>query len=387
MIINNDSTISQDNLAFDEIDNQDLMSSIPDEDKIVSLVNKIISEFDNNSTWTKGYDSTTATKNIYGIPYNPITQTEYKGLPARRLKAAMVRHFYTDPRWITKEQFEENNFSFRDPKEEGREVIQLDYFRDTITGKRITEWQQQWERHKYGNKDYLKNHTNLDSIHKVVFNCSAIKEFEPLVIENELDVIKDKNEEIDEIIKKSDAPFYYCKTLKACYHVSSDTIKMPFPIDFDDIRIFYLTALHEIAHSTSHKDRLDRNLSVLRSSIKYGVEELRAEFSAAILGMLYGIKVSDKIIKRHSRYLNLWFHLYKLRENPLHIIEGLRGAMKIINYINKKMEMNKTNMTEDDIDRIIKNNKDLFGSLTEEQCKNGITDKRVVGPRSKKKRY
>ena len=72
---------------------------------------------------------------------------------------------------------------------------------------------------------------------------------------------------------------------RACYMFELDEIHMPVKERFHDEAHFYATALHEIAHSTGHASRLNRELSGNMQSLKYAQEELRAEMASAFMQM------------------------------------------------------------------------------------------------------
>ena len=59
---------------------------------------------------------------------------------------------------------------------------------------------------------------------------------------------------------------------------------------------YYATALHEIAHSTGHPSRLNRDLSGKFGSKSYATEELKAEFASVFIGQEKGLIITLKII-------------------------------------------------------------------------------------------
>ncbi len=81
---------------------------------------------------------------------------------------------------------------------------------------------------------------------------------------------------------------------------------------FNTMQDYYATALHEIAHSTGHSSRLNRDMSGDFGSEKYAVEELRAELSSMFLQMENGIQLEGKHIENHSAYLANWLKAAKI---------------------------------------------------------------------------
>lgn len=111
---------------------------------------------------------------------------------------------------------------------------------------------------------------------------------------------------------------------KAYFSPAQDRIVLPTPEQFRDKESFYMTALHEMAHSTGHESRLNRDLLNFFGSDKYAKEEIIAEFTAAVTGRDLGIAVSPK--KENAQYLKSW--LSGLQEDPKYITTVLREVGK-----------------------------------------------------------
>ena len=89
---------------------------------------------------------------------------------------------------------------------------------------------------------------------------------------------------------------------EASYCVGTDTIRMPEPGRFQTVDDYWGTRLHEMAHSTGHKDRLNRQLGNRFGSDAYAMEELVAEMGAAFLCATAGI--DGKL--QHTEYIVEW---------------------------------------------------------------------------------
>lgn len=92
--------------------------------------------------------------------------------------------------------------------------------------------------------------------------------------------------------------------------------------------------LHEIAHSTGHKDRLNRDMKVRFGGERYGKEELVAELSAAIVGQQYG--VSKTILEGNAHYLHNW--LGAIKQEPEFLNEVLEDVLNASNMIVDRVE-------------------------------------------------
>jgi len=94
---------------------------------------------------------------------------------------------------------------------------------------------------------------------------------------------------------------------RAYYSPSQDFIAMPHKTQFNSEASYYATLLHELAHWSGHKSRLDRDLSGRFGNEAYAAEELIAELSAAFLCARYSITGE----LRHSSYIASWLRVLK----------------------------------------------------------------------------
>ena len=110
---------------------------------------------------------------------------------------------------------------------------------------------------------------------------------------------------------------------KAYYSPVSDRIVIPLKAQFVDGERYYGTMLHEMAHSTGHESRLNRELENKFGDAAYGREELVAEMTSAMmasqLGIIKGIEPDN------VAYLKGW--LKNIKEQP----EFLRTVMSDVN--------------------------------------------------------
>src|SRR5262245_1901763 len=98
---------------------------------------------------------------------------------------------------------------------------------------------------------------------------------------------------------------------RACYAPALDIVQMPKMGQFKDSESYYGTLFHELAHSTGHKDRLNRpelTTPLPFGSEDYSKEELIAEMSAAMLSGIAGIEVN---VERHAGYIDHWLKVLK----------------------------------------------------------------------------
>ena len=91
---------------------------------------------------------------------------------------------------------------------------------------------------------------------------------------------------------------------RAFYSIARDEITVPLKGQFDKGEEFYGTLLHEMAHSTGAKGRLDREFGTAFGDDRYAREELVAELSSAVTSSTLGI--SKGIDPNNVAYLKGW---------------------------------------------------------------------------------
>jgi antirestriction protein ArdC len=96
----------------------------------------------------------------------------------------------------------------------------------------------------------------------------------------------------------------------AFYSPSKDLINMPEKPLFHSPTDYYSTLLHELAHWSGHKSRLDRELNTSRFGDEaYGFEELVAEFTSTFLCAHLGVHQGFR--DNHAKYLKSWLRVLK----------------------------------------------------------------------------
>jgi mutS domain I protein len=96
---------------------------------------------------------------------------------------------------------------------------------------------------------------------------------------------------------------------------------------------YYSTALHEMAHSTGHESRLNRQFGAKRTD-GYAHEELIAEMTAALVGSTMGF--DKKILENNANYLKGW--LENLKRNPESITTIMSDVGKASDMIIEKID-------------------------------------------------
>lgn len=114
----------------------------------------------------------------------------------------------------------------------------------------------------------------------------------------------------------------------AFYRPATDRIYLPPRSSFKIAANFLATALHEVAHSTGHPSRLERDLAPLFGSVGYAKEELRADIASLMISDRLGIGHDPG---QHAAYVDNWIKV--LKDDPKEILRAARDADKITDYL------------------------------------------------------
>ena len=125
--------------------------------------------------------------------------------------------------------------------------------------------------------------------------------------------------EVDHMV---DAGKWYCRievleSDSAFYRPSADVIVCPLKTQFPKGADYYSTLPDEVAHSTGHPSRLNRDMSGFFGSPSYAREELIAEMTAALCGIRFGLATTPQ--QENAAYLASW--LRGLKEKPEYLFE------------------------------------------------------------------
>jgi antirestriction protein ArdC len=274
-------------------------------------------------------------------PFNLVTDRFYNGFNIFILNYEMIDKGYEYNQWLT----------FKQVSAKGGKVVkgskstevyfwQIGYL-DNSTGKfvapKLVKSINSNERMSCGKLRYLK--TFSVKFYKV-FNVAQCTGIDPKVIEDTTSDVNNEPNVVAETLSKS----YIDKqgTLKlvhledsAYYSPNRDIVNMPKLDTFVDADSYYKVLFHELAHSTGHKDRLNRKtlLEVNKwGDTTYAKEELVAEISAMyIVGML-GLEPKDNESNSQA-YIKGWCKY--LEDKPKECVYAMQQATKVVDYINQ----------------------------------------------------
>lgn len=140
-------------------------------------------------------------------------------------------------------------------------------------------------------------------------------------------------EEADRIVTSyAGGPLVMHAGSAAMYLPSTDTVRIAAPDRFETRESYYATLFHELAHSTGHKSRLNRDLGEKVSpfgSRDYSKEELVAEMGSAFLCAASGI--SPPTIEQSAAYIDGWRK--KLKDDKKLVVQAAGQGQRAADHI------------------------------------------------------
>lgn len=285
------------------------------------VTNQIIEMLETGTApWQKPWEATSA-----AIPFNPTSERNYRGGNALHLMATAARKGFSDPRWLTYRQAQENGWQVRG----GEKGTQIEYwqFDDRSGGSRSGAPQSEPDSPDQPGA----SHARHAPIHRVytVFNAEQIEgvpAHQPRQ-RNEWEVAKTG----EQILANSGASIAHDQPDRAFYSRAQDSIHLPPKDAFRSAPDYYGTALHELAHWTGHPTRLNRqtlNESYRFGDPNYAKEELRAELTSVFLAAERGIPHNPE---QHAAYVGSWINA--LKNDKHEIFRAAKDAHTAADYI------------------------------------------------------
>ena len=255
---------------------------------------------DGVAPWQKPWESA-------GMPFNPTTDKAYRGGNAVHLMATGLSRGYEDPRWMTYKQAAENGWQVR----KGEKGTHIEFWEVKAKPE-----EKNGEPVRSGSDEAAKE-TDRRFIHRVytVFNAKQIDGVPSF--EREQRSAFEAVHSGERILANSGAKITHDQRDSAFYRPSTDGIHLPPKDAFKDAPGYYGTALHELAHWTGHRSRLNRptlNDSYRFGDLNYAKEELRAELASVFIAAEVGVPHDPA---NHAAYVGSWIKALKEDKNEI----------------------------------------------------------------------
>lgn len=271
--------------------------------------------------WRRPWNDPDAPQNgsING-PWNPTSGKSYRGSNTLILLGAQMAHGYNDNRWLTYRQAESIGAQVR----RGEKGQQIAYWDFSKTGKAkdgaepLTEGEE-------------KNGYQGPSVFvATVFNASQMDGMPepppPFVMPESI-----RNLRVRELLDKHQPKLHHDGGNRAFYSIAADSIHLPKHHTFRDDVSYQATLLHELAHWTGAKHRLDRDQTGRFGSQDYAKEELVAELSSLFISERLGIALGNEHEEQHAGYLQSW--MKALADDPRSLFRAASSAEKVMTFL------------------------------------------------------
>jgi antirestriction protein ArdC/phage/plasmid primase-like uncharacterized protein len=271
------------------------------------------------------------------MPYNPTTGNEYHGMNAVWLMSRAQSRGFTDARWMTYRQSQEQDAQVR--KGEKGTPIQfwkwqgLEPVKDP-SGKPVLDQEGQPVRQ-------MVRYERPRVMGAVVFNAEQIEGLPPAPL-RPVRPEWERHSQAETILGNSGVPIHHAPGDRAFYRLAEDSITLPERDQFPSGDRYYATALHELGHATGHPSRLARDMAHPFGSEGYAREELRAEIGSLMLGEQLGIGHDPG---QHAAYVASW--IKALENDPREIFRAAADAEKIVKLV-RSYELGREQATEQD---------------------------------------
>ena len=289
------------------------------------IADKVLEQIENNNLeWAAGWHK------LRNAPFNAKTEKRYNGTNLLILHFESVKKGYKDPRWLTFNQAKDLGAQVKAGEKATTIFHWNEYDKKT---KKAPDWEELNKLPKEEYDKYVQDNISYSVSYHSVFNAEQCNGLEKYVVPTlSAEELAKQNEKIEQVIAASEAPVLYDGENRAFYSLSEDKIHLPKIENFKTKNDYYATALHEIAHSTGHESRLNRNLKGgMFGDENYAIEELRAEFASLFMQYELDLNFDAKHFENHSAYIQGWSKAIKEDKNVL--FAAIKDAGKIATYV------------------------------------------------------
>ena len=270
--------------------------------------------------WKQGWKSESI------LPTNAKSGIPYRGMNRINLFYTALSRGYEDTRWLTFNQIKDAGYAL----EKGSKGAKVEYWYpfDRLERKPLT-----WKKYNMLIKDGIdKERFAIFVKMYTVFNGDNIKGLP----EKEEYINPDitPGELIEKLSKSMEVPIIHDINHEACYIPSRDEIFLPPVEKFLNAEAYNATALHELAHSTGHESRLDREMANAFGSEGYSFEELVAEMTSVFMSVHTEIDPMNTDIENHQAYVNGWIEA--IEKSPEVLSKAIKYAEEATAYMEEK---------------------------------------------------
>ena len=268
-------------------------------------------------------------------PKNWATEKAYNGFNIFWLNAVMRGEGYSANEWMTYNQAKANGGQVR----KGETSTDVFFWKINFYDKETKKFYNTIEDIKkagltYSATRFKKCFTLRDF---KVFNIDQIDGLEPKWLDKKVESQYSPNEMAEYMVENyiggANGPTLTHGLGGAYYVPSKDSINMPIPTDFCDTDTYHKTLFHEMAHSTGHSERLNRETLIQVDKWggeTYAKEELVAEISSLYLSGECGLNPKDDL-ENSQAYIQSWCK--RIKEDKKECVSAMTQAVKAVQFI------------------------------------------------------
>ncbi|MCW2318526.1 antirestriction protein ArdC [Rhodoblastus acidophilus] len=254
--------------------------------------------------WRKPWDASKCA--AANSPMNPTTGRSYRGINALALAMAPYSFTSGDPRWCSYKQADQRGWQVR----KGEKGTIIFFYK------------------KLNIKDENQEDRTIPLLRAyTVFHASQIDGIPEFIAPEANKPVIERIADVDLILKASGVRVEIGGD-RAFYRPATDHIQMPPEQAFEDMPAWAATVIHELAHASGAKQRLDRDLTGRFGSSAYAREELRVELSSVFVANALGLPCDAP---NHASYLKSWLDV--LKADKREIFRAAADANRIAEWI------------------------------------------------------
>lgn len=286
--------------------------------KIIEDISKAMIELmeTDKGHWNSGLKDYIST----GIPYNKFTGIRYVGLNTLILYLQSLKHGWKSQIHGTAKNWNDAGYKIKKGAK-GTHIV-------------FSKWVEKESKELTTNDGEPLIDSYWCMRNYVVFNAEQVDGYEIVKEKTETIPTPERMKNVEQYINNTKAKIIEGGN-RAFYSPDLDIIKMPELSSYKGtdnssaLECYYSTRLHELAHWTGHKDRLNRTMGKRFGDNDYAYEELVAETSSAFLCGL--LNISSEPRPDHARYLKSW--IKGIKDNPKALYMAFTQASKVVKYL------------------------------------------------------
>ena len=275
--------------------------------------------------WVKGWAA-----NRVSMPYNGQTGRRYHGINRFVLMLKALEKKWTDPRFYTFHQVSGMD-GCKVRANEKATAVEYWLIWDTKDKRSMTL--SEYEHLLKDDPTRKEEEFSLYAKAAYVFSASQIEGVQLLPQPERNAFAEDRlAEEVIKTMSDNMGVNIYYGGDEAYYDSKQDRIQLPPKEAFYSANEYYGTALHELSHSTSAPNRLNRPIGGYHTDRdSYAIEELRAEISSVYVCAELEIDMPESAVQNNLAYVQSW--LSHIKEDHTILFSAIKDADKIADYM------------------------------------------------------